>query len=184
VKIARLLNDLGLRSSQHQFMGFSMSIKDMKVATRLYCLVGFMTALLIVIGLLALKTAKNTNDGLNSMYNDRVVCLKQLKTIADMYSINIVATANKVYNGGVDWDKGVQNVADAETIIQKNWNDYVAAHLTAEEKGLADEAERLMKSADASMEKLTGMLKNKQTEVLAEFITADLYTATDPCPIR
>lgn len=157
-----------------------MSINDMKVATRLYCLVGFMTALLIVIGSLGLITAKSSDDNLDSMYNDRVVCLKQLKTITDMYSINIVATANKVYNGTVDWDKGVQNVAEAKTAIQKNWNDYITANLTTEEKGLAYEAEKLMKSADASMGKLSGMLKNKQTEVLGEFVMSDLYTSTDP----
>jgi methyl-accepting chemotaxis protein len=152
----------------------------MKVATRLYCLVGFMTALLIVIGLLGIITAKNSADDLDSMYSDRVICLKQLKTISDMYLINIIATANKVYNGTVDWDQGVQNVAEAKTVIQKNWNDYIASNLTAEEKMLANEAEKLMKSADPSLEKLSGMLKNKQTEVLGEFVMSDLYTSTDP----
>jgi methyl-accepting chemotaxis protein len=157
-----------------------MSINDMKVATRLYGLVGFMTALLIVIGALGLKTMKNTADNLDSMYNDRVVCLKQLKTITDMYSINIVASANKVYNGQLDWDKGIQNVAGAKTTINKTWNEYLSTSLTTEEKGLADEAEKLMKTADASIDKLIGILTKKETNVLGEYVMSEIYTATDP----
>jgi methyl-accepting chemotaxis protein len=157
-----------------------MSIKDMKVATRLYCLVGFMTALLIVIGALGLKVAKSSDKGLNLVYNNRVVPLKQLKVIADMYAVNIVNTANKVYNGEVDWEKGVQNVAEAGTIINKNWKDYLAIGLTGKEKEIADEADNLMKSADASVAKLSGILQKKETNVLGEFVMSELYTSIDP----
>jgi methyl-accepting chemotaxis protein len=157
-----------------------MSLKDMKVAVRLYCLTGFMTVVLIVIGALGLTTMKSADDNLDSMYNDRVVPLRQLKTIADMYSINIVASANKVYNGQLDWDKGIKNVTEAKAAITKNWNDYIATYLTTEEKGLADEAERLMKTANASLDKLTDMLTKKETNVLGEYVTSEVYTATDP----
>lgn len=157
-----------------------MKINDMKVATRLYCLVGFLTALLIMIGILGLKAAKNSDDGLNSVYNDRIVPLTQLKTIADMYSNNIIDNANKVYNGIVDWSEGVEDIDTAVKTINKNWNDYLATDLTSEEKALAEEIDNLIEEANASAEQLSGMLAKKDTLALGEYITSDVYEAVDP----
>jgi methyl-accepting chemotaxis protein len=58
---------------------------NFKTATKLYLLVGFLTALLILVSYLGLSCARFANNGLQTVYNDRVVPLKQIKTIADMY---------------------------------------------------------------------------------------------------
>lgn len=58
-----------------------------KVGTRLYALIGFLSILLIMIGVIGLRSTKQSHDGLNTVYNDRVIPLKGLKVIADMYEI-------------------------------------------------------------------------------------------------
>jgi methyl-accepting chemotaxis protein len=154
--------------------------KNMKVATRLYCLVGFMAALLIGIGVLGLKSAKDTNAGLDTVYKDRVVPLKDLKVIADMYAVNIVDTSHKVRNGNLKWEEGRKNVEEATRSIAEKWKAYLATTLVAQEKRLVEEVTPLMKSADASVAKLAEILKGEDHEALTKFTVAELYPAIDP----
>jgi methyl-accepting chemotaxis protein len=154
--------------------------KEMKVATKLYSLIGLMTVFLVVIGVLGLMAAKYSDDSLETVYNDRVVCLEQLKIIADMYAVNVVDTSHKVRNGNLGWDNGKKSVDEAVQIINENWKAYTATYLTPEEKKLADETDSLMKIADAGITKLSGILKSEDSEALTKFTVSELYLVIDP----
>lgn len=82
----------------------------MKVSVRLATLAGSMIALLVLIGVLGISGMHSSNQAMASVYNDRVVPLKDLKQIADMYAVNVVDTAHKVRNGNLDWQQGLVNV--------------------------------------------------------------------------
>lgn len=151
-----------------------------KVGTRLYALIGFLSILLIVIGYTGLRSAKISDDGLNTVYNDRVVPLKDLKVIADMYAVNIVDTSHKVRNGNMTWDEGRKNVAEASDTIVKKWKAYLATTLVDEEKKLVEEARTLMKTADIAVIRLNNILQKEDHEALAQFTISELYPAIDP----
>jgi methyl-accepting chemotaxis protein len=129
-------------------------LNNLKVGTKLYSLIGFLSALLIFIGILGLHSAKLSNDGLDTVYKDRVVPLKDLKVIADMYAVNIVDTSHKVRNGNLKWEEGRKNVDEAVKTIAEKWKAYLATTLVAEEKKLVEEVKPLMKNADAAVAKL------------------------------
>lgn len=96
--------------------------EQMTVARKLYSLVGGMIALMIIIGVLGLKSAKDSNAGLDTVFKDRVVPLKDLKLIADMYAVNIVDTTHKVRNGNLGWAEGRHNVTLAvKSINESSW---------------------------------------------------------------
>ena len=151
-----------------------------KVGTRLYTLIGFLSVLLVLIGFVGLRSAKLSDDGLDTVYMDRVVPLKELKVIADMYAVNIVDTSHKVRNGNLKWDEGRKNVAEALEVIAKKWKEYLATTLVPEEKKLIEEAMPLMKTADVEMAKLTDILKREDSEALTAFTVSELYPAIDP----
>ena len=65
-------------------------IHSLKTGTKLYSIVGLMSVVMIFVGGIGLFLAKTSNDGLDTVYKDRVVCLQQLKIISDMYAVNIV----------------------------------------------------------------------------------------------
>ncbi|MBT1071908.1 methyl-accepting chemotaxis protein [Pelotalea chapellei] len=155
-------------------------INSMKVGTRLYILIGFLSILLISIGFLGLHSAKLSESGLDTVYKDRVVPLKDLKVIADMYAVNIVDTSHKVRNGNLKWDEGRKNVDQAIKIIDEKWKAYLATTLVAEEKKLVQEITPLMKTADAAVTKLSGILKKEDANDLTQFTISELYPAIDP----
>jgi len=158
--------------------------KEMKVGTRLYLLIGFMSVLLFAIGALGLKTAKDADASLDTVYKDRVVPLEQLKSIADMYAVNIVDTSHKVRNGNLNWTEGLKNVDLAMKTVNEKWKAYLATTLVAEEKKLVDEISPLMIKADTAVTKLRGLLQKEDRDGLAQFTISELYPVIDPVSDR
>ena len=110
--------------------------KNTKVSLRLALLGGTLIGLMLIIGVLGIQGMKTANLSMRSVYEDRVIPLKQLKQIADMYAVNIVDTSHKVRNKNLDWQTGTKNVQDAEKIIHDRWNAYLATELVPEEQAL------------------------------------------------
>jgi methyl-accepting chemotaxis protein len=152
----------------------------LKIGTRLYILVGVLTLLLLAVGLLGLHSARQTFLGLETVYNDRVVPLKDLKVIADMYAVNIVDLSHKVRNGNLPWAQGRASVDEASATIAKQWKAYLATTLTVEEQQLVAQTLPLMQTADATVAKLSGILQREDGEALARFTVNELYPVIDP----
>jgi len=151
-----------------------------KVGTRLYVLVGFLSILLIVIGITGLRSAKMSDEGLNSVYHHQIVPLRDLKVVSDMYAVNIVDTSHKVRNGNLKWDEGRRNLAEASEAITEKWKEYLATDLVAEETKLAEEAIPLMKTAAVTVANLTDIMEREDHEALTQFTISRLYPAIDP----
>ena len=153
---------------------------NLKIGTRIYCLIGFFIILMAGIGLLGLSTAKKAETGLDRVYRDRVVPLKDLKLIADMYAVNIVDTSHKVRNHNLTWREGQKNVEEATELIERKWLEYLATTLVPEEKKLVEEAKPLMKAADASIARLSTILQKEDAEALEQYTISELYPVIDP----
>ena len=155
-------------------------LKNMRIGVRLFCLVVFLAVLLIGIGLLGISSLKSVHDGLDTVYKDRVVPLRDLKVCADMYAVNIVDTSHKVRNSNLTWAEGRKNVDEAVRTISEKWNAYLATVLVDEEKKLVEEIKPLMQRADAATMKLKELLQKEDREGVAEFTKKELYPAIDP----
>jgi methyl-accepting chemotaxis protein len=155
-------------------------IHNLKTGMKLYSIVGLMAVVMIVVGGIGLFLAKTSNDGLDTVYKDRVVCLQQLKVISDMYAVNIVDTAHKVRDGALSWSDGIKNLAEARKKTADEWKDYTGTYLVPEEKKLVDETIPLMKSADEAVARLNGIFEKRDKEALTRFAATGLYPAIDP----
>jgi methyl-accepting chemotaxis protein len=153
---------------------------QMRVGTKLFSIVGLMSILLIVVGLVGLYVSRSTNVSLDSIYKDRVEPLEQLKIISDMYAVNIVDTSHKVRNGGLNWAEGRKNVDEAVKTVNDKWKAYLATTLVPEEQKLVEEIKPLMKKADDSVSKLKTLLEKEDKERLAAFTISEMYPVIDP----
>lgn len=135
---------------------------------------------LLAIGGAGWYAAKVANDGLSTVFKDRVEPLGDLKAISDLYAVEIVDTAHKVRSGAIDWALGERGVAGALGKIKKHWDAYSATYMEADERKLVDEAAGLMKAADTSVQSLIEILRAKDQRRLDQYVTAQLYPAIDP----
>ena len=88
------------------------------IKTKLLVSLSSLLLALVVIGSVGWYAAQVANDGLNTVYSDRVVPLRDLKVVADMFAVNIVDTAHKVRNGNLDWSAGHKAVDEARVNIK------------------------------------------------------------------
>ncbi len=152
----------------------------MTIRSRLMITLGILCAALVGIGALSVNGLRKTVHSLESVYNDRVVALEQIKHMADAYAVNIVNTANKVLNGTILFPKAVENVDSARKVIRENWSNYRSTGLVEEEKELIARIDPMLRVADLSVGELREILERQDRDSLQEFHLNRLYPAIDP----
>jgi methyl-accepting chemotaxis protein len=157
---------------------------SLTVAARLWTLVGLILGAMVVLGGYGLLQLRTTVGGLQTVYNDRVVPLSDLKLIADMYAVNIVDTSHKARNGNIDWQQARTNVDAAMKTIHEKWQAYLGTVLVADEEKLVAEIRPLMDQSEAGLVRLREILQREDREALADFVRNDLYRLIDPLSDR
>ncbi len=152
----------------------------MSVNARLIGLVIFLSTVSLVVGAVGLLGMSRTVQGLQRVYDDRVVPLRDLKVIADMYAVNIVDTSHKVRNGNFTWEEARQSLATAETTIQQKWKEYKNTYLVEKEKKLVAEIEPMLVTTQVELDKMRDILKREDAEAIAAFTKGPLYPIIDP----
>ncbi|MDR6152942.1 methyl-accepting chemotaxis protein [Acidovorax delafieldii] len=155
-------------------------MNQFKISTRLAGLLAALCLLVLLVGMAGLYGMGNSNAGLKTVYDDRVVPLKQIKVVADMYAVNVVDTAHKVRDGALTPAQGLQSVADARKAIDLNWKAYLATQLVPEETQLVERFKPLQAKADAATDVLAGHFKSGDVAALTAFAAKEMYPAIDP----
>ncbi len=150
------------------------------VNARLFALVSFLLLVSVILGVVGLRGMSSTVQGLQTVYEDRVVPLRDLKVIADMYAVNIVDASHKARNGNISWAEARKSVADAEVTIQTTWKKYKNTSLVEREKKLVREIEPMLVTTQLELDKLSDILQRQDAPALAEFTKGPLYPAIDP----
>lgn len=155
-------------------------LKKVSISIRLAVFAIISGSLLLMIGLLSISNMAESIDGMETIYNDRVVPLEQLKKIADLYAVNIVDTSHKVHLGIISWEKGLQNVQEAERGIATQLDLYYSTMHTEEEQHIIDKLKPLLMKANNSIEKLKSILEQKDEKALEHYTINELYPVIDP----
>ncbi|MEJ2792603.1 methyl-accepting chemotaxis protein [Iodobacter sp. LRB] len=130
--------------------------------------------------LIGLNGIYQANQTMNSIYQDRVVPLRDLKSVADLYAVNIVDTSHKVRNGSLTAEQGITLINTAEAGISRDWGNYMASKMDGKESNLAKENEQLMKLANQVSGKLKQAMQNKDTGALDQLVVREMYPAIEP----
>jgi methyl-accepting chemotaxis protein len=157
-------------------------MKQLKLSIKLHLVSAVLIVVAITIGVIGIVGIRKTNAGLETVYNDRVVPLKQLKAIADDYAVFIIDAANKANAGIFTAEETLKSLNEADSRIHENWKAYMATTLTTEEAALAKQAEQLYVPADAAVENFRKFLTGKTGSLkgLAGEFDGPLYQHIDP----
>jgi len=155
-------------------------LTQMKIATQLSLLVGVLAAALIALGVLGLYGQQAAVQGLNTVYEDRVVPLRQLESIVQDYAVNIVDSSHKVNDGMLSWSQGRENIATALARINAAWEAYLKTNLVPQEQRLVDEMRPLLAQAEPALARLQAILQRQDSDALEQFLVDTLYPTIDP----
>ena len=154
----------------------------MKIAYKLAFALAIPSVLLLLVTVLGERAVKGQNHSIETIYADRVVPLRDLKVIADAYAVSVIDTTNKTNAGLLTAENSAKALKAAKEIISSKWQGYLATYLTSEEKKLADEADRLFKPADKSLNELIHFLQDKHGLIPNQLEAFDgpMYSNIDP----
>jgi methyl-accepting chemotaxis protein len=155
-------------------------ILNRSIGARLMFLVTAFAVALVVIGVLGLRGMAQSKEGMETVYHDRVVPLRDLKVIADMYAVNIVDTTHKASNGNIGWADARKNLDEANATIKQKWKEYTATILVDEEQRLVAEIEPMFKKTAIALDRLKDILAREDKAAVAEFAAGPLYPVIDP----
>jgi len=117
-----------------------------------------------------------------SLYDDRVVPLRQLKTISDNYAVLIIDAINKANAGLISPQEAAEGIRRAEATIGEQWSSYKATQLTDEEARMVTEAERAFQHADQAVAEALRALSTVRGDASGQLDAIDgpLYQTIDP----
>jgi methyl-accepting chemotaxis protein len=134
-------------------------MRNVSFASKLAWLFTLTLGLSLLIGFIGLGAIKQTNQGLRTVYQDRVIPLAQLKEIVDAYAVDLIDAANKANAGLFTPAQAIESVERAQRVIKKHWDDYLATLLTPEESLLIEQAQVMIRAADLDTEKFLSALR-------------------------
>ncbi len=155
-------------------------MRNFGLKTRLIVTIGFLTLLVVGVGLLGYKGLADGERALETTYADQVLPLIQLKVVNDSYAITVDNDCRKLMDSVVSWEEGRKDIQAAKARADRAWRSYLETDLGGEEKRLVEEALPLAKVVDATMDRLADILQKEDRERLKTFAGTELHRATDP----
>ncbi|QFG27744.1 methyl-accepting chemotaxis protein (plasmid) [Pseudomonas umsongensis] len=155
-------------------------MQQFTIRTRLLMLVGAMFIGFITIELMGFSALQRGVASLNTVYLDRVVPLRDLKTIADLYAVKIVDSSHKARSGRMTYAQAEQEVKDAGRQIDMLWHAYQKTKKIDEEQRSVDALAKLVDEAQDPIERLKGILERGDKAALDTFVENEMYPLIDP----
>ncbi|QVW26060.1 methyl-accepting chemotaxis protein [Pseudomonas hormoni] len=155
-------------------------MENWKIRTHLLVLTSTLLLGLLCVGGLGLLGMQSAVHNLETVYLDRVVPLRDLKKIADLYAVDIVDATHKARNGNFTSAESLSRIEQAQREIDHTWQAYQSTTLIPAETRLIAQINPLMEATRGPLQNLQGMLRQNDNAGLARFATDQLYPLIDP----
>ncbi|HWK89863.1 MAG TPA: methyl-accepting chemotaxis protein [Longimicrobium sp.] len=157
-----------------------MPFRDLTIKGRLSLLVALLSFLLALTGIAGVLGTRRTQRALDDLYTNRVVPLRQLKTIADRYAVDIVDAAIKASYGSLTLPEALARVTAASRQIDSTWRAYVPSYVSQEEQRLITRVVPQMQAADSSVLRLRKVLAAGDVGALRAYVAGEMYPRIEP----
>ncbi|RJF98693.1 methyl-accepting chemotaxis protein [Noviherbaspirillum saxi] len=112
-------------------------LKNLTIKSRLVFVISFLSLLLVGSGVVGVSSLSSANNSLRTIYDDRMVPISQLNHIVRIASESRMAVAESMNGDPAVVTKRMDEVDRKTAEIDKIWNTFMSANLSAEEKNMA-----------------------------------------------
>ncbi len=155
-------------------------LNNLKIRSKLTLLVGSLILFIVTVGIIGEQAFSTGSTALSSIFADRVMPLRDLKVIGDMYNVDVVETAHKALSGALSREDALKNLQLAHDTVKKRWDDYLASPLVDKERTLAEDMKPRLITADKAVVHLVEILQSGRLTELGDFVAHSMYPAIDP----
>ncbi|WP_448211934.1 methyl-accepting chemotaxis protein [Colwellia sp. MEBiC06753] len=156
-------------------------IGKLNVKMKLIILATTPLVVFLIATLISISIMKGLVGGINSLYDDRVVPLKQIKVVSDNYAVNIVDYFHKYRAGLVTQSEVLSSIKEAKQVADNQWQRYLQTQLTPKEQQLVNSSNNKMKPVLALITKYEQLIAdNKFLAIDSTSFNQELYSTFDP----
>ncbi|OYT90706.1 MAG: hypothetical protein CFE43_16685, partial [Burkholderiales bacterium PBB3] len=98
-----------------------MDFNNLKISTRLVMGFGALVGMVALVALLGMAVARSTSNSIDTIYNNRLVPISQLKQVNDNYVSVVLDASNKVSLGLLEPGKAIGQVKDGSAKAGEAW---------------------------------------------------------------
>lgn len=160
-----------------------MRLPKLDVKKSIVFIICFLVFTLSLVGGLALWQLNNIAHGIQNIYANSVIPLKQLRSVSQGYAITIVDATNKYHFGAIDNHQALAAIRNAKDEIRSNWKSYIQTYTTPAEKSLINIAEHEMAHADIAIADLETLIVSENRREINYFIREQLHQVVEPISI-
>ncbi|RFC40214.1 MAG: methyl-accepting chemotaxis protein [Candidatus Nitrotoga sp. CP45] len=158
-------------------------LNNMKISTRLVLLLVLLLVLAMVVGVMGLIASSNSNTSMKSVYDDRLLPIVQLNTIARKNLRNRIAIANGIVQPEHMADY-LKEIEENRTEIKNQWEAYMATYLTEEEKGLASKfQEERARFVEEAVKPAIAAMRAQNVEAIKQVQTRNIQPLYEPMKV-
>lgn len=114
-------------------------LENITIKSRLIFVIGFLSFLMVAIGLMGLINLGKVNDSLKTVYEDRLIAMGQLDQVIRLTLRNQLTIARAISGDPANIGKAMDSVDKGREEANKVWGEYMATYLTPDEKKIADQ---------------------------------------------
>ncbi|MFY8350661.1 methyl-accepting chemotaxis protein [Pseudoalteromonas sp. SSM20] len=156
-------------------------LNTVSVKTRLTILITVPIVAFIGLVFVTLVLTKSLVSGIQSINNDRVVPLKQIKVVSDNYAVSIVDNLHKFNAKLITKSQLVNAIEGAEKVAKENWQAYLQTELTPEESRLIQTSEKLFDKVKQKVNWYKNQLAtNQPLASSSDMFVKEMYDVFDP----
>ncbi|WP_421420225.1 methyl-accepting chemotaxis protein (plasmid) [Pseudoalteromonas lipolytica] len=156
-------------------------LNNYSVRSRLAVLALLPVSIFVITSIFTISMMHSMVKGIDSLYDDRVVPLEQIKTVSDNYAVSIVDLFHKYRAEQISKTAFLQSVNEAESLADSKWQSYLSTKLTSEEQRLVNNVEKNLDNVKSELGTLLTAVKNNQLKSIPDdqFVKR-LYAVFDP----
>ncbi|GAA0368827.1 methyl-accepting chemotaxis protein [Bowmanella denitrificans] len=156
-------------------------LNQLSVKVRLVILVALPLFFFALSAVNSLQDLRQLNHQIDSLYNDRVVPLQQIKVVSDNYAVEIVDILHKYRAGVISQDELRRRLQAAQDLADKEWQAYKSTQLTQREADLVRQVEASLTGVLSKIGDYRRMLEQGALAgVEPNQFVRELYQAFDP----
>jgi len=152
----------------------------LSIARKLWLSFGAVSLVLASLGLWQAFGLQQGAREIESLLDDRIVPIRQLKDVSDGYVLHVVHTARKVRTRVITPAEGLRHVRDARHSIRSNWAAFKASSGMWAEKDAIARIGPQMATAEPALDRLESLFEQEDLRAVGEFTDGELLTKVDP----
>ncbi|MDN3922946.1 methyl-accepting chemotaxis protein [Roseateles violae] len=155
-------------------------MRNLSIRTRLLILVLVMAGMLLLAVIANLLRQRQSSEAMHGLVVERIVALRKLKQVSDVYADRIGDAARKAVNGAIEVPQALRQLDESRQAANTAWKAYEGGLSQDDERQLAGQVQAAMQTAEPRLAELRDALQNERLVALRDLADQPLDAAVRP----